>query len=291
MRPPPRPRQGADAVIETAPITTTGTYTIAVSDLNGNIGQYSIQATLNAVVKIGDVERYDPHGSRPDGLFLRTGHRRADRLAALGTLVGGPSFGDALAVEAGDVLLINQTSGKVEKTFTSPDFSGLTLFDVALGPDNTFYVLGDLNNFTGVIVHMDLQGNTLGDVYFAGSDPGNYYSPEGFGFDPKDGSFWVPLPNSASLLHVDSAGNLLSLNAVTEFPEDAAVGPDGKIYLTQAADGRDLGLRSHDRHRLFLRLIARPINLTWSAAGDLWVGDFNNGAEEFDTRGPHPDDR
>ena len=44
---------GADAVIETAPVATTGTYTIVVYDVNGNIGQYSIQATLNAFVKTG----------------------------------------------------------------------------------------------------------------------------------------------------------------------------------------------------------------------------------------------
>ena len=279
------PGQGSNAVIETAPITTTGTYTIAISDLNGNIGLYSVQATLNSFVKTATSNDTIATAQDLTGSSYGLGTGGADRLAALGTLVGGPSFGDALVVEQNDVILINQSSGHIVQTFTSPDFSDLTLFDVALAPDNTFYVLGDVNAFTGVIVHMDLLGNTLGSFTLPVSDPGTYYSPEGFGLDPTDGSFWVPLINSASLLHVDSSGNVLSVNSVPASPTDAAVGPDGKIYLSHFMPPEISVFDPTTGTDSFFASTPNPTFLTWSAAGDLWVGDFNNGAEEFDSSG------
>ena len=110
----------------------------------------------------------------------------------------------------GSVLVVDKNTGNVLDTFTSPDFSDLELFDVALAPDNTFYVLGDVNSYTGVIVHMNLQGQTLGEFTMPVTDAAGYASPEGFGLDPNDGSFWVPLVNSATLTHVSSSGALLA---------------------------------------------------------------------------------
>ena len=94
-------------------------------------------------------------------------------------------------------------------TFYSPDFADLYLFDVAIAPDNTFYVLGDFNYYTAAIVHMDLSGNTLGEIIAPVSDNSGYLSPEGFGLDPRDGSFWIGLVNTDSILHIDSSGNYL----------------------------------------------------------------------------------
>ena len=277
---------GTDAVIETVAITTTGTYTIEISDQNGNIGQYSVQATLNAFVKTVATAN-DTIGTAQSltGTTFGLGTAGADRLAALGTLVGGATFGDALVVETSDVLLINQSSGHIVDKFTSPAFSDLILFDVALAPDNTFYVLGDVNEFTGVIVHMDLQGNTLGSFTLPVSDPGTFLSPEGFGLDPRDGSFWVPLPNSASLLHVDAGGNFISLSPIGANPNDAAVGPDGKIYITQVESGQVSVFDPTTGTDSFFASSPFPLNLTWSVAGDLWVGDVDAGAEEFDSAG------
>ena len=48
------PAAGQNSVIETAPVATTGTYTIKVSDAGGNVGLYSIQAYLNSYVKQGN---------------------------------------------------------------------------------------------------------------------------------------------------------------------------------------------------------------------------------------------
>src|SRR5271157_4599186 len=41
------PAAGKNVVIETAPVATTGTYEIKISDAGGNLGLYSIQAYLN----------------------------------------------------------------------------------------------------------------------------------------------------------------------------------------------------------------------------------------------------
>ena len=67
-------------------------------------------------------------------------------------------------------------------------------------------MLGDYDEFTGVIVHMNLEGQTLGEFTMPVTDNAGYLSPEGFGYDPTDGSFWVPLPNSATLVHVSNTG-------------------------------------------------------------------------------------
>ena len=78
---------------------------------------------------------------------------------------------------------------------------------MALAPDNTFYVLGESTTSRASIVHMDLAGDTLGEFTMPVTDTPGYLSPEGFGLDPNDGSFWVPLPNSGTIVHVDSSGN------------------------------------------------------------------------------------
>ena len=80
------PAQGANAVIETAPITAGGVYTIQISDAGGNTGLYSIQAYLNSYVKQGTSN--DTIGTATDisssSYALGTGG--ADRLAVVGSL-------------------------------------------------------------------------------------------------------------------------------------------------------------------------------------------------------------
>ena len=213
-------------------------------------------------------------------------------MAVLGSISGGGTgtFGDSLVVENGeqDVLLIDQATGNVLQRYTSPDFSDLILFDVALAKDNTFYVLGDFNDFTGVIVHMNLAGDTLGEFTLPVTDSPGFLSPEGFGYDPTDGSFWVPLPNSATLLHVDSSGNLLSDYSVPANPDDAAVGPDGNIYISQVFSGEITQLNPSTGAVSYFASSPFPLDLTWSAAGDLWVGDIDAGVEEYNSSGGSP---
>ena len=163
---------GATVLLPAVQSSKGGTYKIEVS---GGPGEYTIQAVLNAYVdpasyggpsngSIATATPIDPYANKFAG--------NDDRTAVLGSISGGGfSFGDALVVEFDDVILIDQNTGNVLQTYTSPDFSDLILFDVALAPDNTFYVLGDVNEFTGVIVHMDLEGDTLGEFTMPVSDP------------------------------------------------------------------------------------------------------------------------
>src|SRR5262249_26702699 len=92
------PADGQAAVIETLPISVRGVYTIQVSDAGGNLGLYTIQATLNAFVKTGIAN--DTIGGaqdlNPGSISLGSGV--ATQLGAVGTLLGGPAAGDAYVV-------------------------------------------------------------------------------------------------------------------------------------------------------------------------------------------------
>ena len=186
---------------------------------------------------------------------------------------------------SGDVILVDQSDGAILEHLTSPAFAGNYLFDIALAPDNTFYVLADQNLYTGLIVHMDLQGDTLGTITVPVTDNPGYLSPEGFGLDPRDGSFWIALANNAELVHIDSSGNLLDDYFVGGSLDDAAVGPDGAVYISQVFGGYIERFDPTTGTGSFFASSPFPLTLTWSAAGDLWVGDLDNGAEEFDSSG------
>jgi methionine-rich copper-binding protein CopC len=283
------PKPGSPALIPAVQSPTGGKYVIQVS---GGPGEYKLQTILNALI--------DPaaYGGPPDGTigtaqpldaYANIFASGADRTAVLGSILGTPaSFGDALVVETGfngDVILIDKGNGAILEHFKSTAFSGLYLFDIALAPDNTFYVLGDQNLFTGVIVHMDLNGDTLGTITVPVSDPGGFLSPEGFGLDPRDGSFWIPLTNSATLVHIDASGNLLKEYAIPSNPDDAAVGPDGNIYISQVFSGEVTVFNPTTETDSFFAASPFPLDLTWSVAGDLWVGDIDGGAEEFNSSG------
>ena len=281
------PKPGAPTLLKGVQSSTGGAYTIKVSA--NEAGEYEITPTLNALI--------DPaaYGGTPDDSivnaqpldpYANTFIAGANRTAVLGTIGGSlAQEGDAIVVESSDVIVINKSTGAIVERITSPAFSGLDLFDIALAPDNTFYVLGDENFFTGVIIHMDLSGNTLGVITLPLTDSPGFLSPEGFGLDPRDGSFWVPLTNSGILAHFDSSGNLLSEAFVGSNPDDAAVGPDGKIYISFVESGEIGSFDPSTGATSFFASSPFPFNLIWSVAGDLWVGDIDNGAEEFDSSG------
>ena len=87
-------------------------------------------------------------------------------------------------------------------------------------------------------------------------------------------------------MHVIRAGTLLATYSIGSNPDDAAVGPDGNIYISQVFERLRRCFQSVDwRRATEFASSPFPLNLTWSAAGDLWVGDLDNGVEEFDTSG------
>ena len=118
---------------------------------------------------------------------------------------------------------------------------------------------------------MNLAGQTLGTITSPVTDSPGSYSPEGFGLDPKDGSFWIPLTNSATVIHLDSHGNLLGSYAVGPDPDDAAVGPDGKIYVSLVFSSEIQTLDPSTGAFADFASSSSPLDLTWSVAGDLWV--------------------
>ena len=194
------PSPGAPALLPAVQSAMGGTYQIQVT---GGPGEYTIEPTLNALIdpasyggpsngSIATATAIDPYANKFAG--------NDDRMAVLGTVPQptGVNDGDALVAELNDVLLIDKNSGNVLQRYSIPQFAPLDLTDVALAQDGTFYVLGVQNAYTGVIFHMNLQGQLLGSFTLPVSDSPGYLSPEGFGLDPRDGSFWVPLINNAS---------------------------------------------------------------------------------------------
>ena len=174
------PTPGAPALLPGVQSSKGGAYQIVITGGDRANTQSSPSSTRISTRRllvvapngsIGTATPIDPYANKFIG--------NDDRTAVLGSIQSGSvSFGDALVVEFDDVLLIDK-NGTVVDTYTSPDFDGLILFDVALAKDNTFYVLGDFNEFTGVIVHMNLQGQTLGEFTMPVTDNFGYLSPEG----------------------------------------------------------------------------------------------------------------
>ena len=80
------PARAQTLSLETVPITTTGTYTIEISDANGNTGLYSIQAYLNSYVEAGHLESSIPTAVDITSSSYLLGPGNADRLAAVGSL-------------------------------------------------------------------------------------------------------------------------------------------------------------------------------------------------------------
>ncbi len=90
---------GANVSLETITIATTGTYTIAISDVNGNTGLYSIQAYLNSYVKQGTSNLSIPTAVDLTSSSYLLGPGDADRLAAVGSLPDSHSAtGDVFVV-------------------------------------------------------------------------------------------------------------------------------------------------------------------------------------------------
>src|SRR5262249_48381907 len=148
-----------------------------------------------------------------------------DRLAVLGTLDGGPMPGDVfLAANGLDfnfpnplVYRIDQSTGKIAQEIRSPEFVNGTVTAIKLGPDNTLYVGLSLafDDTEGEIVHLDLQGNTLGTIPLPENLPGVFGSAYPWGFDiAPDGSLWLAQDSTGQVVHLDAAGQVLASYAV-----------------------------------------------------------------------------
>ena len=153
------PAQGGDAVIETAPAATTGTYTIAISDLNGNVGQYSIEATLNAFVKTGTSNDTIATAQDLTGSSYGLDSNGDDRLAAVGSLptnvvntgdvyVSARYYGFYYGGPTAAILRVN-TGGQVVQVIPVPQDQEESLSGVVLDPANNMLYAAVTTSFNG----------------------------------------------------------------------------------------------------------------------------------------------
>ena len=135
------PEPGESALLPAVQSSKGGAYQILVF---GGTGEYTVQATLNALVdpaSYGGASNGSIATATPIGPYSNTFAGNDTRTAVLGSITGSPAtFGDSLVVEPSDVILIDKATGKVIKTYTSPAFAHLELFDVAIAPDNTSFM-------------------------------------------------------------------------------------------------------------------------------------------------------
>ncbi len=87
------------------------------------------------------------------------------------------------------------------------------------------------------------------------------------------------------MLHLSPSGSLLNEYAVASNPDDAAVGPDGNIYISQVFSGQIDQFNPTTGVNSFFASSPFPLGLTWSVSGELWVGDIDAGVEAFNSSG------
>src|SRR5262249_29581473 len=142
---------GENAVVETAPAATTGTYTIQVNDAGGNLGLYTIQIYLNAYLKQGTANLSVDTAQDISSSSYVLGEGNADRLAVVGNLPADVvSTGDVFAAARfygfyfsastiSDILEING-AGQITKVISVGTDPYLSLSGVELDPvDNLLY--------------------------------------------------------------------------------------------------------------------------------------------------------
>ena len=224
--------QGDNAVIETAPIATTGTYTIEIFDANGNIGLYSVQAYLNAALKQGTSN--DTIGTAQDlsGSSYVLGTSGADRLGVVGSLpTGVVGVGDVYvssryygfdfpAQTISDIVRVNG-QGQIVQVIPISFDPYLSLSGVELDPVNNMLYAAVTTSFNsasvdGELIEFDpVTGQQIATIALP-TDEANqfFYYPYGFSI-AADGSFWIAQPNSENIIHLDSSYNEIASYATT----------------------------------------------------------------------------
>ena len=249
------PAQAANSVIETAAISTTGTYTIAISDANGNLGLYSVQAYLNSYVKQGTSNLSIATAQDLTSSSYVLDSSGSDRLAVVGSLptgvintgdvyVSSRYYGFYYGGSIAAILRIN-AAGQVVQVIPVPEDQEESLSGVELDPVNNMLYAAVTTSFNGYggpgsgsvdgeLLEIDPHTGDLVATITLPVDNSNYYYyyPYGFSIAP-DGTFWVPQPNSGNIIHVDANGNeLASYSAGGYMPESASIGTDGNVYFS-----------------------------------------------------------
>ncbi len=307
------PGQGANAVIETAPVTSTGTYTIAISDANGNLGLYSIQAYLNSYVKQGTSNDTIATAQDISGSSYLLGSGDADRLAVVGSLpanvlnvgdvyVSGRYYGYYESAPApSDILRVN-AEGQIVQVIPISYDPYLSLAGVELDPANNMLYAAVTTSFNGyggpgsgsvngeLLEFNPITGQQVATITLP-VDNSNYYwyYPYGFSIAP-DGSFWIAQPNSENIIHLDPSYNEIgSYSTAGITPESASIGTDGNVYFTglNGPNGSNIYELNTTTGVVSYHSFSPEPDLTSTApnGAGIWSGDFEAGAILSDYNG------
>jgi hypothetical protein len=305
------PAAGANAVLETIPIPSTGTYKIGISDANGNTGLYSIQAYLNSYVKQGTSNLSIPTATDISGSSYILGPGNADRLGVVGSLptdvitpgtvyVSSRYYGFFNPVPTvSDVLRID-ANGQITGVFGVNNDPYLSLSGVQLDPVNNMLYAAVTTSFNGsggpgsgsvdgALLEFDpLTGQQVATIPLPTDNANNsWYYPYGFSIAP-DGSFWLPQTNSGNIIHLDSSYNLIgSYSAGGYLPESASVGTDGNVYFSTTV-GNVYQLNTTNSSVNFFAPTSSPfgtLTSTAPAGSGIWAADYYNGGLQYDYSG------
>ncbi len=283
--------QGAEALLQTVPITSGGIYTIDVGGANNTEGLFNIQAMLNAASTTGT---HGTLGTAQDlsGSFLPLGgtSSRGAVLGSINQLV--VNTGDAYASERGGPgVVVVANAGGIESQLSNPAFATGVVQGMHEGSDGDLYVGLDSspgNGTGGEILKFSPNGTLLATIHLP-NDPnqGNFlYYPFGFSL-ASDGSFWVAQPNTGNVVHLGTSGNLIKSYSVGGNPEWTAVRSDGQVFVSQESGGiiQQLDPTSGNVTTFATDPYGLPFGLSFTSAGNLLVSDPNVGVLVFNSSG------
>jgi sugar lactone lactonase YvrE len=136
----------------------------------------------------------------------------------------------------------------------------------------------------GEILHFDTKGHLLATIPLPDDGAGSSIYPPDFAVAP-DGSFWVPQPNSGSVIHTDPAGKLLALYGEFGTPNNVTLGASGQVYVADV--GLDAVLQLNPATGTVKTLISNlaAVGVNFTPQGNLTVSDINQGILTYTTAG------
>jgi streptogramin lyase len=282
--------KGGEVLMQTVPITSGGTYSIVVGGANNTEGLFGMQVTLNAAATSGT------HGTRGMAQDLSGSFLTLGGTSSRGAVVGGinqlqANTGDAYASERGGPgVVVVANAGGVASALSNPIFGSGVIGGMHEGPDGNLYIGLDTspgNGTGGEIVKFSSTGTLLGTIPLPNDAPGvGFFYPFGFAI-ASDGTFWVPQPNTGNIVHLDASGNLIKSFSTgsNSNPEWAAVRTDGQVFISNDQNSTILQLDpgSGNLTTFATDPFGQPVGLTFTAAGNLLVSDFNVGVLVYDS--------
>jgi hypothetical protein len=152
---------GQEAVIQTAPVAITGTYTITVGGANSTTGSFEAKVTLNAALDSGQNQTL---GAAQDLSGSAIGLTKlADRAAVVGHFDGNDHF-YSFNLNAGQASSLALTLGsRALVTLYLEDGNGNVLATAVAGPQNVSFVIQDFVAQTAGSYYARLTGTGQSD--------------------------------------------------------------------------------------------------------------------------------